>query len=59
MVDTYEFRDPLWRFLTEYLKTAKSKAEEQDAIERLLKASDRKGSIPYLNGSLQVENYFA
>lgn len=59
MVDTYEFEDPLWRFLTEYLKTAKSKAEEQDAIERLLKASDRKGSIPYLNGSLQVENYFA
>lgn len=59
MLDTYEFEDPLWRFLTEYLKTATSKAEEQDAIERLLKASDRKGSVPYLNGTLQVENYFA
>lgn len=57
--DTSQFEDPLWQFLLEYLKTVKSKEEERDAIERLLRASDRKQSIPYIGGSFQIASYFA
>ncbi len=57
-IDTAQFEDPLWQFLLEYLKTVESKEAERDAIDRLLNASDRKQSIPYIGGSFRIADYF-
>jgi len=56
--DTSQFEDALWQFLLEYLKAVQSREEERDAIDRLLNASDRKQSIPYIGGSFRIADYF-
>lgn len=56
--DTSDYESPLWQFLQEYLKKTTSRAEEKDAIDRIIEVSDRKDKIPYYDGASRVSAYF-
>lgn len=57
--DCSDYEGPLWDFLQWYLKKVTTLAEEKDAIDRILQASDRKESIPYFDGASRVSFYFS